>query len=48
MFTLLALVKAGYGSLCELQELDTPEYLDIIEFEMIRADIESYETEKAK
>ena len=32
MFTYLALVKAGYGTLAELKELDTPELLDIIEF----------------
>lgn len=46
--TLIALVKAGYGSLKELQELDTTEYLDIVEFEMIRGDIEAYEAERVK
>lgn len=48
MFTYLALVKAGYGTLAELKELDTPELLDIIEFEMITADIEHYKIEKAR
>ncbi|MDY0271945.1 MAG: hypothetical protein RBR37_05495 [Advenella sp.] len=48
MFTYLALVKAGYGTLAELKELDTPELLDIIEFEMITADIEHYRMENAR
>jgi hypothetical protein len=30
--TLLALSKAGYGTLAELRELDTPDFLDLIEF----------------
>lgn len=46
MMTLLALVKAGYGSLEELRALDTTEYLDIVEFETIRGRIEAYETER--
>jgi len=48
MFTYLALVKAGYGTLKELKELDTPELLDIIEFEMITADIEHHKMEQAR
>lgn len=46
MMTLLALVKAGYGSLEELKSLDTTEYLDIVEFETIRGRIEAYEAER--
>ena len=48
MMTYLALCKAGYGTLKDLMELDTPELLDIIEFENIRCDIEFYEMEKAR
>ena len=48
MMTKLALVRAGYGSLEELESLDTPEYLDIVEFEMIRSDIEDYEAQRAR
>ena len=46
MLTYLALVKAGYGSLKEIQELDTPELLDIVEYENIIADITAWETRK--
>jgi hypothetical protein len=46
MFTYLALSKAGYGTLAELRELDTPELLDIVEFEQISADIQHYERVK--
>lgn len=48
MMTYLALSKAGYGTLKYLIELDTPELLDIIEFENIRCDIETYEMENAR
>jgi len=48
MFMYLALVKAGYGTLKELQELDTPELLDIVEFEMITADIEHHKLEQSR
>ncbi|MFU0912946.1 hypothetical protein [Kluyvera intermedia] len=44
----LALSKAGYGSYSELIKLDTPELLDMLEFENISADIQHYEMEKAK
>jgi len=46
MLTYLALVKAGYGTLKEIRELDTPELLDIIEYEQITADIMAWETRK--
>jgi len=41
--TLLALSKCGYGSFLELSKLDTPEILDMIEYESIIADIQAYE-----
>ena len=44
----LALSKAGYGSYKELTELDTPELLDMLEFENISADIQHHEAEKAR
>lgn len=40
--TLLALVKAGYGTLTELQQLDTTEYLNLVEFEKMSATIQAY------
>ena len=42
--TLLALVKAGYGTLAELQQLDTTEYLNLVEYEQISATIRAYKT----
>ncbi|WP_167373273.1 hypothetical protein [Pantoea alhagi] len=44
----LALSKAGYGSYSELIRLDTPELLDMLEFENISADIQQYEMEKSR
>lgn len=39
---MLALVRAGYGSLAEIEAMDTTEYLDIVEFEQIRGMIEKH------
>lgn len=36
-----SLVKKGYGSLYEVKEFDTPELMDIIEYESIMNDIET-------
>lgn len=44
--TLLALVKAGYGTLAELQALDTTEYLNLVEFEQMSATIQAYKANK--
>ncbi|HDL7198781.1 TPA: hypothetical protein PXM78_000568 [Yersinia enterocolitica] len=44
----LALSKAGYGSYKVLTELDTPELLDMVEFENISADIQHHQMEEAK
>lgn len=33
------LVKAGYGTLKEIQELDSPEFLDLMEYEDISTKI---------
>lgn len=44
----LSLSKAGYGSYKELVELDTPELLDMVEFENISADIQHYEMERSR
>jgi len=40
--TLMHLAKQGYASLPELWEMDTPEVLDLIEYENIQADIQEY------
>ena len=40
--TLMALCKSGYGSLSEMNQLDTKEVLDLIEYENIMADIQHY------
>lgn len=39
---MFALVKAGYGSLAEIEAMDTTEFLDAIEFEQISAEIQAY------
>lgn len=39
---MFALVKAGYGSLAEVEAMDTTEFMDAIEFEQITADIQAY------
>ncbi len=44
--TLLSLVKAGYGSLAEIEALDTPDFLDLVEFEAMTRDIEAHYVEK--
>ena len=46
--TLIHLAKQGYGSLKEMHELDTPEVLDLIEYENIQADIQEYLIWEAK
>lgn len=46
--TLMALCKMGYGSLKEMKELDTPEVLDLIEYEHIQSDVQSYLMEEAR
>lgn len=45
---LLSLCKAGYGSLDYLGSLDTPDLLDICEYESITADISHHLTEHSK
>lgn len=39
---MFALVKAGYGSLAEVEAMDTTDFLDAIEFEQITADIQAH------
>jgi len=36
------LVKAGFGSLKEIEELDSDRFLDLIEYEAISMDINAY------
>jgi len=47
MSSCLFLVKKGYGSLKEIQSLDTDEFLDCIEFEEIQSAIECHLIEEA-
>lgn len=42
---MFALSKAGYGSLAEIEQWDTDQFLDAIEFEQISADIMAHKAE---
>lgn len=46
--TKLALVRAGYGNLAEIEAMDTTEYLDVVEFEQMRGMIEKYHQQQAQ
>lgn len=48
MMTACMLVKAGFGSLAEIQELDTEDFLDLVEFMQISNEIEKYQIDEAK
>lgn len=41
--TYFALVKKGYGTLAEIKSWDTPQFLDVVEYEQICSDIEQYQ-----
>lgn len=43
--TLMALSKAGYGSLTELNQLSATEVLDLVEYENIVADVQYYQSQ---
>ena len=40
--TLMHLAKQGYATLPDLWKMDTPEILDLIEYENIQADVQEY------
>ena len=46
--TIICLSKAGYGSLSEIRKLDTPEFLDLVEYENISRDIEQHIIDRTK
>lgn len=46
-FSVFYLSKSGYGSLAEIEALDTHQFLNLIEYESILNAIEHYETKKA-
>lgn len=48
MMNVCCLVKAGYGSMREIVELDTPEFLDALEFESMGNAVSSYKMKQAK
>lgn len=43
---IFTLARKGYGSIAELSEMDTPEFLDLVEFERIQQDIEQYKIQE--
>lgn len=45
--SVMFLVSKGYGSIPEVEELDTPNFLNALEFEQIKADIENYHIQQA-
>lgn len=45
--TVFYLSKQGYGSIVEIRELDTTEFLDLVEFEQITKAIEQYSIAEA-
>lgn len=45
---LFYLSKQGYGSISELNKLDTTEFLDLVEFEEITNAIENYHIRESK
>lgn len=45
---MFALSKAGYGSLAEIENWDTEQFLDAIEFEQISADIQAHKMGEAR
>jgi len=48
MFQVLLLVKKGYGTIQDIEALDTPQFLDALEYENILSDIESHEQKEAE
>lgn len=42
---MFALSKAGYGSLAEIEQWDTDQFFDAIEYEQITADIMAHRME---
>jgi hypothetical protein len=47
-FQVFSLVSKGYGTLAQVRALDTAEFLDALEFEKIKNDIESFVIEEAR
>jgi hypothetical protein len=45
---MLSLVKSGYGSIIELRNLDTPDFLDMVEFEHISRAIDKHLIDREK
>lgn len=48
MATICHLARKGYGSLAELSQLDTPELLDVVEYEQIQQDLELYHLQQSR
>lgn len=46
--TVFHLARQGYGSVKEIREWDTPQFLDAVEYEQICSDIELYKIEESR
>lgn len=46
--TIFYLSKQGYGSIKEIRELGTDDFLNLVEYEQICSDIESYQMQNAR
>lgn len=42
------LARRGYGSVVEIKQMDTPQFLDLVEFEQIYSDLELYHSQQAQ
>lgn len=38
--SIMALAKKGYGTIADIEAMDTPQFLDLVEYEHICCDIE--------
>jgi len=46
--TIFHLARKGYGSVAEIEQWDTPCFLDAVEFEQIQNDIELYHIQQSR
>lgn len=42
------LAAVGYGSVRELEQMDTPQFLNLVEMEQIKADVAAYTRKQAE
>lgn len=46
--TQLTLARKGYGTLEQIKNMDTTEFLDVVEYESIVQDIEQYHIQQSR